>query len=106
MRIGTPEAEWHRYILANRCEYAFALYGAVVKFSLFTEIDTYWSVTWLTWLTNSLSLHNSGIAQLKTCQERSENASERQAIHPVRRCGHTVRYAEIHTLDERVVRPP
>ena len=52
-RIGTPEAEWHRYILANRCEYAFALYGAVVKFSLFTEIDTYWSVTWLTWLTLS-----------------------------------------------------
>jgi len=42
IRIGVVEAEWHRYLLANRCEYAFALYGSVFKFTLFTEIEN-WS---------------------------------------------------------------
>ena len=70
IRIGVVEAEWHRYLLANRCEYAFALYGklgcpmptcfqiissqcapfhhsydwragSVFKFTLFTEIENW-----------------------------------------------------------------
>ena len=41
IRIGAVEAEWHRYILFNRSEYAFAMYAAVFKFTLFLEIKDF-----------------------------------------------------------------